>query len=47
MGTSRPWPEALEVLTGTREMDAGAMAEYYAPLKSWLDEQNAGRQCGW
>ncbi len=47
MGKSRPWREALEVLTGEREMDASAILEYFAPLKSWLDEQNQGRQCGW
>ncbi|MEJ8566834.1 M2 family metallopeptidase [Elongatibacter sediminis] len=47
MGKSRPWPDALEALTGTREMDGGALLDYFAPLQSWLDEQNAGRQCGW
>jgi len=47
MGISRPWPEALEVISGTSQMDATAMADYYAPLKEWLDEQNAGRECGW
>ena len=47
MGASRPWPEALEALTGQREMDASAMADYFAPLKKWLDEQNAGRTEGW
>ena len=47
MGRSEPWPDALESLTGQRSMDAGAMLEYYAPLKAWLDEQNRGRQCGW
>jgi peptidyl-dipeptidase A len=47
MGASRPWPDALEALTGQREMDASAMAEYFAPLKSWLDEQNKGRPTGW
>jgi peptidyl-dipeptidase A len=47
MGASRPWPEALEVLTGHREMDASAMADYFAPLKKWLDEQNKGKRVGW
>ena len=47
MGASRPWPEALEALTGQREMDASAMADYYAPLKAWLDEQNTGLKVGW
>ena len=47
MGASRPWPDALEAMTGQREMDATAVLEYYAPLKAWLDEQNKDRQCGW
>jgi peptidyl-dipeptidase A len=47
MGASRPWPDALEAFTGTREMDGSAIVAYFAPLKDWLDEQNAGRACGW
>jgi peptidyl-dipeptidase A len=47
MGMSRPWPDTLEALTGQREMDATAMADYYAPLKTWLDEQNKGLKTGW
>ena len=47
MGASRPWPDALEAMTGQRELDASAMAEYFAPLKAWLDEQNKGRPVGW
>ena len=47
MGASRPWPDALEVLTGQRQMDATAMLDYFAPLKKWLDEQNAGHKVGW
>jgi peptidyl-dipeptidase A len=44
LGASRPWPDALEALTGQRTMDASAMAEYFAPLKAWLDEQNARKE---
>lgn len=47
MGLSQPWPDALEALTGSREMDATAILDYFAPLKSWLDQQNQGRECGW
>jgi len=47
MGASEPWPDALEAFTGTREMSAKPMLEYFAPLKAWLDEQNAGKQTGW
>ncbi len=46
-GMSQPWPDTLELFTGTREMDASAMAEYFEPLSVWLKEQNAGRTCGW
>jgi peptidyl-dipeptidase A len=47
MGQSKPWPDALYALTGEHQMDAGAMMEYFAPLKQWLDEQNKGKQVGW
>jgi peptidyl-dipeptidase A len=47
LGLSRPWPEALEALTGSRQMDATAIQDYFAPLGAWLDEQNAGEACGW
>lgn len=46
-GASLPWPDALERGTGRREMDATALLDYFAPLQAWLDEQNAGRSCGW
>ena len=47
MGASRPWPEALAVVTGQQQMDATAILDYFAPLKTWLDQQNQGRKCGW
>jgi peptidyl-dipeptidase A len=47
MGISRPWPEALEALTGEKQMDATAIIDYFAPLKKWLDEQNKGQKVGW
>lgn len=47
MGQSRPWPEALEALTGQRDMDATAILDYFAPLQRWLDEQNRGQPVGW
>jgi len=34
MGQSRPWPEALEPLTGAKQMDATAILDYFAPLSS-------------
>ena len=47
MGASKPWPDALEAFTGSREMDGSAVVAYFAPLMEWLKEQNADRQCGW
>lgn len=40
MGQSKPWPDAMQVLTGQPNADASALADYFAPLKTWLDEQN-------
>jgi peptidyl-dipeptidase A len=47
MGSSRPWQEALEKIAGTRQMDATAIRDYFAPLQKWLDEQNRGKPVGW
>ena len=47
MGASKPWPDALQEFTGTREISGKAMAEYFAPLKKWLDQQNKGQPQGW
>ena len=47
MGQSRPWPDALEAITGERRMDGQAMLDYFAPLVDYLDEANAGQTCGW
>jgi peptidyl-dipeptidase A len=46
-GASRPWPETLEKLTGTKQMDASAIIEYFGPLMVWLNQRNQGRKCGW
>jgi len=49
MGQSKPWSEALEALTGEKQMDASALADYFAPIKAWLDEQNKANRypVGW
>ena len=47
MGESRPWPDALEAVTGQRQMDASAIRDYFAPLEKWLEEQNRGKPVGW
>ena len=47
MGASKPWPDALQAFTGTREISGKPMLEYFAPLQAWLEQQNRGKQCGW
>jgi len=47
MGLSRRWQDALEAISGKREMDATAIRDYFAPLQKWLDEQNRGKPTGW
>jgi peptidyl-dipeptidase A len=47
MGQSRPWQDALEKISGTRQMDATAIRDYFAPLQKWLDQQNQGKPVGW
>jgi peptidyl-dipeptidase A len=47
MGASKPWPDALEAFTGTREMSGQPMLDYFRPLITWLEQQNRGNKCGW
>ena len=47
LGASKPWPDALEAMTGQRQMDGTALLDYFAPLQKWLKTQNQGQKCGW
>ncbi len=47
MGASKPWPDALQAFTGTREMSGKSMIAYFKPLMTWLQAQNKGRSCSW
>jgi peptidyl-dipeptidase A len=49
MGASRPWPEAMRVITGQDRMDASAFREYFKPLEVWLIAKNKelGESIGW
>jgi peptidyl-dipeptidase A len=47
LGQSQPWQDTLEKLTGTRQMDASAILDYFAPLQQWLADKNKGQACGW
>lgn len=47
MGMSKPWPEALKAFTGSDQMSGKSMLAYFAPLHTWLKQQNKGQKCGW
>jgi len=46
MGSSQPWQQAYKVLTGSEQMNATAVLDYFSPLQTWLKEKNQGKQCG-
>ncbi|KAK3782380.1 hypothetical protein RRG08_067171 [Elysia crispata] len=46
LGSSLPWPEAMERMTGQRHMDAGPLVEYFEPLLDFLRKEN-GDDYGW
>nr|XP_019588537.1 PREDICTED: angiotensin-converting enzyme isoform X1 [Rhinolophus sinicus] len=49
LGFSKPWPEAMELITGQPNMSASAMMNYFKPLLDWLLTENArhGEKLGW
>ncbi|XP_076042803.1 angiotensin-converting enzyme-like isoform X2 [Oratosquilla oratoria] len=49
LGRSRPWNEALSVLTQgrTSRMDAAPLVQYFSPLLTWLQSQNRDQVVGW
>lgn len=49
LGKSVPWPEAMEKLTGAKEISTNAIKEYFQPLLSWLEKENKekGAEIGW
>jgi hypothetical protein len=46
-GFSKPWPDALEALTGSRIMNATSLLVYFEPLMKWLEEANVDECLGW
>lgn len=40
LGSSKHWRDALEILTGEKNLNAGAMVEYFKPLYDYLREEN-------
>ncbi|KAJ8035990.1 Angiotensin-converting enzyme [Holothuria leucospilota] len=49
LGASRPWPEAMQAITGRQFLDVAPIAEYFKPLQDWLEETNKanGDVPGW
>ncbi|CAK1546002.1 unnamed protein product [Leptosia nina] len=49
LGSSKPWPDAMEAITGQRDMDASGVMEYFQPLYDWLKQENerTGEHIGW
>ncbi len=45
-GATQDWHKVLKQATG-EDISTRAMAEYFKPLQSWLEEQNKGRSIGW
>ncbi len=45
-GATQDWRKVLKQATG-EDISTRAMAEYFKPLQTWLEEQNKGRQIGW
>lgn len=39
-GQSQPWQQTLKEMTGADHIDAQPMLDYFAPLYTWLKEQN-------
>lgn len=40
LGASKPWPEAMAMMTGQPKMSAKPLMEYFSPLIDWLEKQN-------
>ena len=47
LGSSEDWQTALEVLTGSRDVSAEPLLEYFRPIHEWLQTENAGSGVGW
>lgn len=45
-GATRDWRQLIREATG-EDLSAKALLEFYAPVMSYLQEQNKGRQVGW
>ncbi|XP_059494632.1 angiotensin-converting enzyme [Stegostoma tigrinum] len=49
LGSSKPWPEAMKMITGNTTMTAASLLKYFQPLTEWLIAENKkqGETLGW
>lgn len=47
LGSSKPWPEAMKIMTGSEKMTAQPLIEYFSPLFTYLDQQLQNETLGW
>uniref|UniRef100_UPI00358E57EB angiotensin-converting enzyme isoform X2 n=1 Tax=Myxine glutinosa TaxID=7769 RepID=UPI00358E57EB len=47
LGSSKPWQDAMEKITGQRNMSAKSLLEYFQPLTTWLKKENENEVLGW
>ena len=49
LGASKPWQDAMEAMTGQRDVLATPLLNYFEPLMVWLEAENAknGEYIGW
>lgn len=49
LGFSKPWPEAMAMITGQPKMSVLPLMEYFQPLITWLEQENKknGDALGW
>uniref|UniRef100_A0A8C0SQS4 Angiotensin-converting enzyme n=1 Tax=Canis lupus familiaris TaxID=9615 RepID=A0A8C0SQS4_CANLF len=49
LGSSKPWPEVLQKITGQTQMSTKALMTYFKPLLNWLVTENVrqGEILGW
>uniref|UniRef100_A0A8D3C6I2 Angiotensin-converting enzyme n=1 Tax=Scophthalmus maximus TaxID=52904 RepID=A0A8D3C6I2_SCOMX len=40
LGSSKPWPEAMTMITGQPKMSAQPLMQYFQPLIQWLEAEN-------
>ncbi|XP_040570335.1 angiotensin-converting enzyme [Lepeophtheirus salmonis] len=40
LGSSIHWRKAMQIMTGSEEMDTSAFREYFYPLEEWLEQEN-------